>query len=201
MEPKNPGIYLELSMLNSQLKNYNKARKLLLEAISITPTNINYKMKLANLYVREKKVPDAISIYEKLIKDKVKQKEVYINLGALYQMSKNAKGAIKMFTKAIQIDPNDPVSHYNLASVYAFSGWWDEAAWEYRRTLELKADFIDVKFYLAKVFFNKAWYKEAKELWGEFIKEGKDKAKIREARSGITEASDWMKKLESSTGR
>ena len=76
--------------------------------------NENQLNYLGNELRKNKKIKEAIKIYELNLKEYPKSPIVYESLGEIYRRNKNEKISVKYFEKAFELDPQNPHWTYIL---------------------------------------------------------------------------------------
>ena len=77
------------------------------EAISINPQMPNAYILIANIYVEQSKLKEAVELYEKAAELKPDDAKTYTFIGNTYFMMDNLEKAILTYRKAINIDSNN----------------------------------------------------------------------------------------------
>ncbi len=80
-------------------------------------SDLKQKLNFALSCIQNNNHPEAISIYEKILRQYKNNFDANSNLGMLYAQQNNLKEAEKYLNTAIEIDPNNPYALNNLASV------------------------------------------------------------------------------------
>jgi tetratricopeptide (TPR) repeat protein len=92
-------------------REFDQARKILLQAIDADPENAEYRIAFARslmkipLYVRQ-----AEDAYLKAIELDPYNADYYAELGLLYQQFSQIAQARKMLQRALELDPNNPIA-------------------------------------------------------------------------------------------
>jgi len=94
-------LYLQLKESTNTLFSFNE-------------NQLNY---LGNELRKNKKIKEAIKIYELNVKEYPNSPLVYESLGEIYRRNKNEKIAVKYFEKAFELDPENPHWPYMLEKI------------------------------------------------------------------------------------
>lgn len=78
----------------------------------------NYKLKEAELLVKEKRYNEAVFHYEQYLKTDSMNSSVYYNLGSCYFFQKKYGSAIWAFEKALKYNPRDEEAVFNIEICY-----------------------------------------------------------------------------------
>ncbi len=104
---------------------YDQARSDFLLAINTSVQHPHYKLSrkyyylnLGNLYRATGKNPEAIAIFEQLIKSNPRDAEAYFNLANLYDTLDEKDKAMAFYKRAIEIDPQHVNARYYLSVLY-----------------------------------------------------------------------------------
>ena len=104
---------------------------------------IKEKFQEATLAYSQGRYPDAIKLYEEVIKLYPKLPQAYFFMGMAHRNSgANLNEITWMFEKAIELDPKYAQAHENLGKIYYELGKFDQAKEECLKTLEIEPDNI-----------------------------------------------------------
>jgi len=103
-------VYEELRRYDEALVRYNKAyQRLGLPSI---------ENKIARIYLNQEKYPEAIAIYEKMVKENPKDSVFHFGLADAYFKDGQTREAIKEYEKVLELEPGTYHVHYNLGLAY-----------------------------------------------------------------------------------
>ena len=88
-DPENDAIYYYLSSISLKTNDIVSGEMLLHKAIDLDSTNYWYKSIMARIFLSTKRADEAIAIYEQLIEQYPKKREIYYDLANLYVGEKN----------------------------------------------------------------------------------------------------------------
>ncbi len=106
--------------LNLKPINVENDIRLLKDAVSEDPKNLNAWIKLGNILMDNKRFTEAIDAYTKALELDPKNTNVRVDMGTCYRYSGDPNRAVEEYKKALQIDPNHLYAHKNLGVVLAF---------------------------------------------------------------------------------
>jgi len=95
LDSLNSQPWFEISVFYRNLNRMDLALDALERANKLDKNNEWYALGLANMYISLNKIPDAIGLYEHLIKNKPDDENMLFQLAGLYNQNKNSKAAIK----------------------------------------------------------------------------------------------------------
>lgn len=130
-------------------QQWNEAKKLLIQSISLTEDDTRISLKLATVYMESGDLKKAETIYKRLLEIHTEDPMIYENLGKIYTKKKQFKEAIHAYVQAIEIDSKDDKKMVALGHLYFLLMRYSLAAECFRRAAELKPREVDYLFLLA----------------------------------------------------
>ncbi len=138
-----------------RINDYQKALETYYKAFKVDPNCVTALLGAAEVYLEEKKISEAMNIFDRLIEMDSLYAEDYkhdlnhlaINLEKHDQHDK----AIFLYKKAIKMDPKDEVLYFNLASAFIREKHFNEAKELLKKALELDSSFKEAKELLGKL--------------------------------------------------
>ena len=148
-DDKQASAYFGLALANENLKNYKKATYYFEKAITLEPSNTEYKNEYNDFKIalekqtkatktatdttteverliqqgdsayKSKNYKQAIACYQKVILTTPTDKETLLKLGNLYRLTKNLNKATYYYNEAIKVDNNYADAWFNLGLTYA----------------------------------------------------------------------------------
>jgi len=154
-DPGYAGILARIGIIYIEANRIDRAREVLLEAVTKDDSDAEAWNNLGIAYYREKDYPKAVEAYEHAVRLNAQFASAFNNLGTLYLRSflerKDADlvpKAIAAFDQAIQNDPRLASAYNGRASAFKFTNRPDEAIRDWKKAIELQPDFVDVYFNL-----------------------------------------------------
>jgi arylsulfatase A-like enzyme/Flp pilus assembly protein TadD len=154
-DPGYAGILARIGIIYIEANRIDRAREVLLEAVTKDDSDAEAWNNLGIAYYREKDYPKAVEAYEHAVRLNAQFASAFNNLGTLYLRSflerKDADlvpKAIAAFDQAIQNDRRLASAYNGRASAFKFTNRPDEAIRDWKKAIELQPDFVDVYFNL-----------------------------------------------------
>ncbi len=131
--------------------NPQKAKTLLLQAITLDPESVEGHFELGLVYAKLKNYSEAIKTYQKVAELAPKFPDIYFNLGYMYALSKDYAKAEEMYSKVVKLAPPYlDEALFNIAMVQEKQGKRKQCIENLKRALE-----VNPKNTLAKEYLNK----------------------------------------------
>ncbi len=108
--------------------------------------------QLAELYLAQGKLEDAIAVCEQVLKINPKFVPVYKTLGNVLQAQGKLDEARNWYIRALEIQPDFSEALANLGTIHAQQQQWQEAIAAYQKAIAIQPNFAGVYRNLAKVF-------------------------------------------------
>src|SRR4029453_10479330 len=121
-KPKDGAILLHATRVNIALGDLPTAEKLLQQAITYDPNNLDAYGLLGQLYTSQQRLPEATAQFEKLAEKQPKGVTAQTVVGMLLDMQNKTSEARAKYERALEIDPRAAVAANNLAWIYAETG-------------------------------------------------------------------------------
>lgn len=96
-----------------------------------------------------KSYPEAISLYQKLIREKPLIASHHFSLGVVYQHAGQWDSAIQSYQKTLELEPDHVDAQHNLGAVYVQLKRWPEAFARYQEVIRLQPQDPEAHFNLA----------------------------------------------------
>ncbi len=114
-----------------------KDEKYYINLIKRNPKDDSYYDLLGQYYLEEKKMGDAVNVYEYLITHSPTETTYHVRLGLAALFMHDYKKAEQAYQKALQLDPTNPSRFYNLALSQQGLKKYDLAEKSMKKALEL----------------------------------------------------------------
>jgi cellulose synthase operon protein C len=121
--PNNSSFYdlLGTALFNGR-KDLPGAETALRKAVDLDKNNVDAVEKLGKVQVQEGSVDQAITLYQKSIRDNPRDVRFYVLSGELYESKHNWDEAKTLYEQALSIQPDHPLASNNLAYVMLEQG-------------------------------------------------------------------------------
>ena len=161
---------VSLSKVYTELSLFEKAEKAIKKVIERTPDSLNYKCKLAEVYIAEKKYNDALNIINNVINANENYIAAYtIGAKACYEM-KDFEGTKDFAQQIINLDMNYASGYFYLALVRLEEKDYEEAVECMKRAIMYDVNNADYYAKMSDIYKAKGDYKTAIE----YIKEAEN---------------------------
>jgi tetratricopeptide (TPR) repeat protein len=120
--PKDAGLLLIAARTYTAANNLSRAEELARQAIDANPSSFDGYNLLGQLYVRQKKLNEALQEYGTIAKQQPSNVAARTMVGMLLQVQNRQDDAKREFEEILAIDPRAAVAANNLAYLHAESG-------------------------------------------------------------------------------
>lgn len=108
-------------------------------------------LKLAQLYLTQGKLSQAIAICQKVLDQQPHSGQAYQILGQIFHDEGNFQKAMEAYTKAVEIQPDFAEARAYLGQLYKDLHWWQEAAFQYQKAIHLGLNWPKLHGHLGSV--------------------------------------------------
>ncbi|MCI0656315.1 MAG: tetratricopeptide repeat protein [Acidobacteria bacterium] len=115
------------------------------EALAAAPDDVTLRLALGNAYAMNRRFPEAIQEYEKLLRIYPESKAAWNNLGSAYRADGKMSDALSAYKKAVDRDPRYGLAYYNIGAVYDHMGYYDKALKNYSVAIRFDPTLTDSK--------------------------------------------------------
>ena len=144
-----------LAKMYLKLGNVNYALEILLEAKKLQPDDINVNRSTVNIYVKQGRRDEAITIYRHLTNiDNTNAREYYSNIAKIYLETMDFQEAKESAKQVVAHSPRNPEGHQLLAQIAAQSGEINAAADSFKQAIRLRPEAIEIRKELAQLYHN-----------------------------------------------
>jgi tetratricopeptide (TPR) repeat protein len=133
--------YSKKGFIYQDQKDYIQAKAMLINALTIHPSDQTSLYNLANNYYAESNLSFAQKLYEQILTLNPAHIDAIFNLAFLYKEKGLNDDAIVLFNKVIQLKENSPDAHLQLGEIYLSQKQCALAQKHFNRVLELKPQF------------------------------------------------------------
>ncbi len=140
--------------------------------IDLDSNNLDAQLQLASALEKEKRINEAITIYEQLLTKVKNEDSLPLNktLGFLYSKTGQTKKAIASYLKASDVDKKDVNLFYNLSFLYEKSGQKERGNFFLAKAVSLETGDVESRLKLAERALQKGILKEAEKYLSEVLK-------------------------------
>ena len=145
---------LETGIALSQKGNHDGAKKVFLEIISKTPSDLEAKLELSRELMYLGEWTECFRYCKELIaqkKDTSIQRKTYVTYGTALDASGDKKGAVRAYKKGIVEYPGYYLLPFNLGVTYYVMGKKEDATEQFMRSARLNPSHASSAFFLALV--------------------------------------------------
>lgn len=127
LDPKNDAAYYYLANIAVKTDDIPSGELYLKKSIGIDSSNYWYKEMLAQIYLRSKRVEEAVATYEELLKAYPKKSGIYYNLVNLYLSSNDMESAKEMLRKIEATQGKSEAVALTYFNIYRMEQNWEGA--------------------------------------------------------------------------
>jgi tetratricopeptide (TPR) repeat protein len=136
-DPDSRYILRRLPILLIRMGKHHGAAKWLRTAIEKYPDDLQDRLLLARLDIRNNEIEEALALYNELIAMAPEDETLFLRLGFLYSEQNQYKEAEQTFLKALELNPESLFAHLYLARLATQTGNLNQAEKYYQKTLTL----------------------------------------------------------------
>jgi tetratricopeptide (TPR) repeat protein len=125
------------------------------DVVRKAPGNSRGHYNLANTYMKQGRVEEAIRHYEKTISLSPKDTTAHNDLGYAYYKNMQADNAIEQYEIAIELNPDYSLAYNNLGAVYEARGLIDKRIEAYRAALRIDPEFVLAHINIGRAYLDK----------------------------------------------
>ena len=146
-------LFLEALKLYKK-NDFNSCEKILATLVNKSPENIKYLSLLANLYINNNLINQALALHGRMLELDNKNSNLYFQKGNLVVLLSKYADAVLSFQKAINIEPNrsDYLCNFGYALIQLTS--YEDASLILKKAENIDTNNYLIKHYLGLVYFN-----------------------------------------------
>jgi tetratricopeptide (TPR) repeat protein len=133
------------------------------QTLAVVPDNSDALTALTNLYMRQKRFPDAESLLRKLAAVSPNDAGVHLQLGRMLIIADKKEEAAAQLEAGLKLDPNDGKAQRDLADLYSDIGKPAEAQQAYTTLLSSHPDDAGLHHGLGRVLLKQKKYLDAEQ--------------------------------------
>lgn len=154
-ESKLPPVDMQMALIKAQelykLGKIKDAVRLLEQAYTQDPNNVQVRKSLAFLYFQQYSYSSSLQLYEELTKVIPNDPEIYYAIGLINLRLKNYNKAVEAFNNALAKNNNYVKAIYGLAEAYEAMGRYEDATFNYKRVLSIQPNFYQAEDRLREI--------------------------------------------------
>lgn len=127
----------KIPILLLKMGDLEKAADWLGQALIDYPEENSNRLFLAGLYIQQNKIPEAIKLYDEVLRRDPGNEGVYLRLGLLYGHQEEFEKAEKVFRQLLEKNGNSYFAQLSLARLLKQTEQFQEAGQEYEKALAL----------------------------------------------------------------
>lgn len=178
-DPDSHYILRRLPILLIRMGKQKEAEKWLRTAIEKAPNDLQDRLLLARLNIRNNEIDKAIVLYNELIAISPEDESLQVRLGILYSEQHQYEKAEQTFKKVLALKKDSVFAHLYLARLAVQAGDLKLAEKRYKKSLKLNWS-IEQALEFAEFYQRQKKYKQAEKQYHSILKEDK-----KEARAGL----------------
>ena len=163
LQPKDPEPHISAALLLERQKDYAGAEKEYQAVLTLEPQSSEAAMALANIYMKNQRLPEAEAMVRKLVAAKSDDAALHFQLGRILAAQKKYDDAIPEFEAGLKLAPNDGEGQRDLADLYTTGGKHDRAEGMYRELLKSKPGDADLHYSLGQALLRQRKFPEAQQ--------------------------------------
>ncbi len=121
-------------------------------AIAACPAETRIRLALADFYLGNAKLDEALAECLKEIELNPYSNEAKVRIGRIYIQQRDAQKGVRFLTQALRADPEDANARVDLARGYELLEQWEKAVEEYNRALRSDPSLNRVHYVLARLY-------------------------------------------------
>jgi tetratricopeptide (TPR) repeat protein len=166
VDPKDPEPHL---LAGSVLERQHPAdaEKEYQQVLAITPNSADALTALTNLYMRQRRFPEAETLLRKIVAIHPNDSSAHLQLGRMLAISGKNEAAAAELEIGLKLDPADSKARRDLADLYAEMGKYDEAQKSYEPLLSSYPNDAGLHHGYGRVLLKQKKFSEAQQ---EFMK-------------------------------
>lgn len=134
---------------------------LLREWLAIDPKRFDTKMELGKILLEEKKVSEAIAMFEEAIRFIPTDAAPYLYLSKAYEIQGNDSIRLSYLKSALKYSQPSWEVHYQLARYYIAKNILEDAAAQLQKSIDLNPSNADLHFDFGNLLYSKGQYSQA----------------------------------------
>ncbi len=154
----------KIPVLLLKMGEFQKATTWLAQAIAEHPDNTTYRLLLANLYIQQEKIEDAIILYNEILEKEGDNEGVHLRLAQLYAHLKRYETAENIFKILLKKDTDSYFAHLSYARLLKQMEKYQDAAREYEQALSLNWS-KDLAYEIGYLYVSQEMFNDALRIY------------------------------------
>jgi tetratricopeptide (TPR) repeat protein len=167
---KAPGIYYTLSRLYYNLSQYQKALETGLEALKLSPDNLDYKENLSDIYIMLNDYRSARKYLMEIAEKKPDDINILYNIGRTYEADKQPSEAIKYYEKITEDLEYDETVLQRMIDIYEGYKDYANSAATMEKLLSMNPTDINLKYNIAATYLKIPDYDNALRIYDDILR-------------------------------
>lgn len=163
-DPQAEYVREKIPVLLLKMGEFAKASDWLAQAIEKQPDNNIYRLLLANLYIQQEKVEDAVLLYKQVLAGEPDNEGVHLRLALLYSHLQKFDMAEEIFQKILAKDVDSYFTHLSYARLLKEMERYQDAAREYEKAFALNWS-KDLAFELGYFYVGQKMFDDALRIY------------------------------------
>ncbi len=185
------GFFLAEALL--ELRKLGEAARVLQSLISAHPEEMEARLVLVDVYVRQRRYAKAVGLLEDLARRiPARARDFYMRIAELYLLAYEDAKALVYAKKALELSKGDADGWARVGRIYERQGDEKRAIEAYRKALSIRKRFFSVAFALARLHVRRGEYAEAARLYHSIVAESPDEETVRRAGSRALDLDEYL---------
>lgn len=147
----------------------NDTEKLLIQSLSLDPSNLEAYNKLGLIYLKQNQYKKAEMLFRKLVSAKSDEASYHSNLGLTLYHQQQLPEAKSCYEKAIELDHGRAGRYFSLGKILHEMNETDKALVHFQKALDMDPKNLDYLLTLAQFYQEQGTTTEAKHILGEVL--------------------------------
>ncbi len=163
LQPKDPEPHLAAGMLLEKRGHPDLAEQEYKQAVALDGNSADGTAGLVNIYIQEKRFPEAETLLRKLVASRPDDPNVHLQLGRVLAAEGKAEDAIAELENAAKGHPGDAALRRDLGDRYMDAGKYDLAAAQYKPLVEVTPKDFDLRMCYGRALLLSHRFPEAQQ--------------------------------------
>jgi tetratricopeptide (TPR) repeat protein len=193
--PNDLDVYINLSQIYLQDKQYSRAEDVLRRAQDKNLDQERVKFQLATVYEGKKDFDRAETLFKEILKENPKNATALNYMGyMLADRGVRLDEAVRYVKEALAIEPNNGAYLDSLGWAYFKMDRYDEAEAKLLKAVELMKNDPEIHEHLGDLYYKTGDYEKARSYWEASLQHGVDPDEIEKVREKLKKLQDKVRK-------